>query len=209
MKRIFIFLLILIFVSAGYCQKAEKYFKKGMDRQQKQKYQKAIDFYTKAIAVNPDYAEAYCNRGKSKGELHDYYAEFIDCSIAINIKPDYAEAYVYRGIAKIILYENSGSVGLVRPIEVNTKSGQKPSDTLVNTGKGTVHLTKANNFSLTSAIGDFDQSIKINPAYGEAYYYRGIAKIKADQKKSGCLDFQKAKESGYDKAGEAMESYCK
>ena len=58
------------------------------------------------------------------------------------------------------------------------------------------------------AIQDFNKAIELNPDLAEAYYNRGIAKIKSGQKDDGCLDFSKAGELGSAKAYEAIKEVC-
>ena len=59
------------------------------------------------------------------------------------------------------------------------------------------------------AIDDFAKAIEINPKYAEAYYFRGSVKIILKQKESGCIDFEKAGELGFEDAQEAIKKYCK
>ena len=42
---------------------AEKYFNSGIEKSKKDEYELAIEDYTKAIELKPDYAEAYYYRG--------------------------------------------------------------------------------------------------------------------------------------------------
>ena len=59
------------------------------------------------------------------------------------------------------------------------------------------------------AIAEYSKAIEIDPKYAEAYNNRGLAKMKLDQKDSGCLDLKKARELGYEDAYEAIKKYCK
>jgi tetratricopeptide (TPR) repeat protein len=62
-------------------------------------YEKAVDWYQKALLVNPSYAEAYLGLGAAygfEGRLDDKIAA---CKQAIKLKPDYADAYFTLGSA--------------------------------------------------------------------------------------------------------------
>jgi len=72
MKKL-IFVLIIV-LSVGICYaiktltaKHKDYLNSGIAHVNLGKYQKAIDDYTKAIELNPKYAEAYNNRGVAYG----------------------------------------------------------------------------------------------------------------------------------------------
>ena len=102
MKKLLLVLLALPFI--GFGQTAEDYFNKAYDYAENEQYQLAIDNYTSALRINPDYAEAYYNRGSAYNDLGNYTAAIADYTSALRIDPDYADAYANRGIAK----ENAG-----------------------------------------------------------------------------------------------------
>ena len=74
------------------------YYKKG-------ELDKAIANYTKAIELQPDYAEAYYNRGLAYRNKATFDKAIADYDKAIALKPDFAEAYNNRGSA----YANKGA----------------------------------------------------------------------------------------------------
>ena len=72
--------------------------------------QGAIADYDRAIALNPNYAEAYNNRGITKSNLGDKQAAITDFNLALKINPDYAEAYGNRGIIKSNLGDKQAGI---------------------------------------------------------------------------------------------------
>ena len=56
--------------------------------------------FDRAIAINPNFAEAYYHRGTAKGNKGDYDGAIADFDRAIAINPNDAEAYVNRGAIK-------------------------------------------------------------------------------------------------------------
>ena len=98
MKKLLLVLLALPLL--GFGQTAEEYFNKAEDYVENEQYQLAIDNYTSAIKINPDYAKAYNNRGSAYANLENYKAAIADYTSAIRINPDFASAYKNRGLAK-------------------------------------------------------------------------------------------------------------
>lgn len=76
-----------------------EWFEKGNKLYINQEYDKAIEAYTKAIALNPNYAKAYNNRGLVYDKKGQYDRAIEDFNRAIALNPNYAEAYNNRGIA--------------------------------------------------------------------------------------------------------------
>ena len=88
----------------------EDYFTRGNSKIEKKDYQGAITDYTKAIELDPDYADAYINRGVVKDDLKDYYGAITDYTKAISLDPDYASAYNNRGVSKKNLKDYYGAI---------------------------------------------------------------------------------------------------
>ena len=112
-------------------------FYKGFGCQAREDYEKAIEHYTKAIELRPDFPEAYNNRGIAYCATDDYERAIADYTQAIQIKPDYASAYHNRGIT----YAKKGDYELA--IEDYNKAIQlKPelTEAYSNRGKAWLHL---------------------------------------------------------------------
>ena len=61
----------------------------------------AMNDYTKAIEIKPDFAQAYYNRGILKAEtLRDYESALMDLNRAIEIDSEYYDAFVNRGVIR-------------------------------------------------------------------------------------------------------------
>lgn len=61
------------------------------------KYIKAIEDYSEALKLNPNYAEAYNNRGYIYDDLQEPENAFKDYNQAIKLNSKYAEAFLNRG----------------------------------------------------------------------------------------------------------------
>jgi tetratricopeptide (TPR) repeat protein len=70
------------------------------------KHHEAVDDYSQAIKLDPEYAKAYADRGISFSKLGDKQKAMADYNAAIRIAPDYPNAYCNRGA----YYANSGDM---------------------------------------------------------------------------------------------------
>ena len=87
----------------------DKLHNSGAVKHKEGDYQGAIDDYTKAIELDPQYADAYNNRGTSKGRLKDYQGAIADLTKTIEINPQYVDAYLNRGVARELVNDLEGA----------------------------------------------------------------------------------------------------
>lgn len=73
-------------------------------------YDAAIANYDRAIALEPDDADAYHNRGIAKDAQGDYAAAIADFDRAIALEPDDADVYHNRGVAKAEQGDYAGAI---------------------------------------------------------------------------------------------------
>lgn len=63
-------------------------------------YQGAVEDYTQAIELNPQFVEAYLKRAATRYKLGDDRGTLKDCTQALQINPNLALAYYYQGRAR-------------------------------------------------------------------------------------------------------------
>lgn len=71
---------------------------RGLNELQQGNWTAAIAEFDRALALDPDYAEAYLQRGYARRQLGDSEAAFQDFSEAIARNPTDPNAYFYRGL---------------------------------------------------------------------------------------------------------------
>jgi superkiller protein 3 len=111
-------------------KQAEKYFQQGYAYNNKGDYDKAIEYYNKAIELNPDYAVAYYNLGNvynnkgDYGKAIEYYNKAIEYyNKAIELNPDSVDAYNNLGIAYNIKSDDDKAIEYYnKAIELNPGS---------------------------------------------------------------------------------------
>ena len=209
-----LFLILALFANIGcYSQTAVDYYNRGLAKDSldsPEAYRGAIADYTKAIELDPKFAEAYYFRGIAKGAIQDAIGAIDDYTKAIEINPKYVKAYNYRGNQKMDQKDYIGAIDdYTKAIEIDPKdiSSLYYRGVLKNFFK-----------DYRGAIADFTKIIELNSKDAEAYYNRGLdarayysrglSKVNLGRKDSGCLDFSKAGELGEVEAYESIKEYC-
>ena len=77
--------------------------RKGLVLQELGRPNDAITSYTRAISIEPEFAEAYNNRGNSFKQVANREAAILDYTKALVLKPDYPDAVYNRGVLNLML----------------------------------------------------------------------------------------------------------
>ena len=200
----------------------KEYFEKGKLYYSQSNYPKAINQYSKAIKLNPTFADAYHNRGVSKANLKQY----------VDAVSDYLKAEE-NGYKASILYSNLGfayyrmkqidkaSINFEKALNIDSTNatayrwrGEIKYD--INDDDGAVadyslaikyNPTASNYFArglgyyylrdYKSAINDMNKAIELNPKASQYYYDRGDAKEKINDISGACNDWNIAYSKGY------------
>jgi tetratricopeptide (TPR) repeat protein len=84
-----------------------------------QQVDKGLALISKAIAMNPDFAEAYHLRAREYINIKEFQKAAGDCSRLIALRPDAAEGYMLRGFAYLSLHEpDKAVIDLSKAIEI-------------------------------------------------------------------------------------------
>ena len=147
-------------------------------------YQQAIEHFTNALQLMPEFAEAYIDLGFayfSKGELDiaiDNYNK------AIELDSQLARAYNHRGNAYQERNETDRAIkDHNRAIELD------PNDAIFYNNRGIAYGGKG---EVELAIKDFDKAIDLKPDYDLAYNNRGAVYRKDDEYDKAIDDCDKA-----------------
>lgn len=82
----------------------------GNDQMKVENFSAAVEFYSKAIQLNPHNAVYFCNRAAAYSKLGNYAGAVQDCEQAIGIDPNYSKAYGRMGLALASLNKYSEAV---------------------------------------------------------------------------------------------------
>lgn len=182
-------------------------------------YKEAINYFTKAIDIDPNYAMAYDSRGRVYESMEDYPKAISDYSKVIDLEPNNAKAYIER--AK--LYETKILFSDIELDHPNTISDCKnaisdytiaielnPKDSKIYNLRGRLYEKIMKDYS--KAIMDFTKAIELDPTYALAYENRGLVYFKIIDYDKAIFDFSKElelkpnSESAYSNRGSVYES---
>jgi len=166
MKKLLLFSSLAILLVNGYGQTAEEFVQRGRLKSYDGLREAAIEEFSKAIAVDPQYAPAYFYRGIEEKLIHDYTASITDLTKAITLQPNDEQAYLFRGITLIALekYEEAEK-DFSRSLQINPTADAYRF-------RANVRNSLSNPFG---AMEDCDSALAFKPNYMEAYCARGEA----------------------------------
>jgi len=172
-------------INNTYSQKpsAESFYNNGNTQMSNDKLDLALNSFTDAIQLNPQYANAYLNRGIAKYTSGDFAGAIEDFTTAINLNPESIDAYYDRGLAYYELGEYNKSIrDFNRALIIDSKFSY------AYVGLGNVKLDFKN---YREAIEDFSKAINLNSTYIYALYNRGRARYYLEDYIEANQDFEK------------------
>ena len=148
---------------------AELYNDSGNLKRENKDFKGAIEDFTKAISINPKYANAFYNRALTKSGLENHKEAIEDLNKAILINPEDSDFYVFRGDVKGDLEDHKGAIeDYSKAIKLNPKNAEAYN----RRGNAKYSLKK-----YKEAIEDYSQCIALNSKHADAFEYRGYSKV--------------------------------
>jgi tetratricopeptide (TPR) repeat protein len=133
----------------------------------------AIQNFSKAIQLNPQYALAYLNRATAYKQVQEFQKSLVDYNQVISLNPKFSVAYYNRALLKQTkLNDMQGALAdYNQAISINPKLLQAYYNRAI------LKADKLND--MQGALADYNQAISINPKLLQAYYNRAL--LKADK----------------------------
>ena len=174
---------------------------RGLVYREERDYNRAIESFTKAIELNPDFAKAYTNRAVTYQCKGLFDRAIADHTKAIELKSDLAEVYNNRGAA----YGEQGDCD--RAIADHTKAIElNPNHPEVYNNRGVAYYKKSD---YNRAIEDYTQAIQLKPSFvDKVYCNRAKARLHLQEWKSAKLDLTVAVAMGIDIIHEFNNEYA-
>jgi Tfp pilus assembly protein PilF len=160
------------------------YYNLGMSYDKMGQYNKALEQYDKAIALNPASYETYSIRGYVLFEMGQFDKALEDYDRAIALNPSYFEAYNNRGIA----FDEMGQyINAMKDFEKAIALNPSHFEAYYNFG-----TTYGKTSQFDKAVEAFNRAIALNPNYAYAYGGRGLAYSHLGQYESALNDLHRA-----------------
>ncbi len=189
-RMIFVIIILLnLFIHPASSQTAVEWNNKGFALDESGEYNKAIEAYNKAIAIDPNYKIAWNNKGVAFVHLGEYKKAIEAFDRSIIIDPNDKEVWFIKGSAFAALGEYE------KTIEASDRAlAIDPDYKEAWYGKGIAFIYLGEYEKATEA---FDKALAIDPNYKEAWEGKGLVFYELG-------DYNKATEA-YDKALDMSE----
>jgi len=186
---------------------AKGFAQQGVDALQRRDFQKAVEAFTEALRLDPNYAVAYYNRCAARYQLDDTQRALEDCTQAFRLNPHYAEAYYLRGLMRSEkLGDNKGAVS-----DFDQAVQRKPDYAAAYLKRGNARYRLGDQ---QGGLADYSRAISLVPDDADAYFNRGVIRAKMGEKDAALQDLQDAAKhyqaqgdtAGYQRATHAIQT---
>jgi Flp pilus assembly protein TadD len=171
--------------------------------------------YDRAIALNPDHAQAFVNRGATLHALKRSDEALTSFERALALEPDHVEALTNRGVAlhELARYQEAladhDRALAVRPRDAavlnnrgvtlhklgrldealasyDTALAARPDDAGALVNRG---VTLHDLMRFDAALASYDQAIALRPDDADAYFFRGLSRLVTGDFARGWIDY--------------------
>ncbi len=222
-------------VLSDFPKSAIAYDLKGTILKKQGKFEDAVDAFSDAVVVEPDFAIAWYNLGRIERGLNNFEKAKTYLDRAIDLQSDLTKAYFERALLFKQIGEKEKALndyntiiklkgdtymeaflnrGLTKKMlgdyggalaDLNQAIEQFPNNAELHKNRGNLQLL----FGLPrKAIDDYTKAIALDENYAEAYYNRALAFFLIYDKISGCMDLDKSIDLGYEIATKARTYFC-
>jgi TonB family protein len=183
--------------------KAAKLNNLGFEAIEAAKYDKAITYFNKAIAIDSTLSVSFHNRAFAYSKQENHKEALKSYQLASKLEPKNSEFYYYiANCFQKLETPDSAITYYTLAIEAD-KTGHNAKSSYFN--RGNIYLKKE---KYEAAIEDYSKVILYDRAHYGAYNNRAIAYYKMDNKENACKDWEHAYKNGLFTAGHYLEKNC-
>ena len=160
---------------------AQQWFERGFDATE---VDEKLRFYSEAIRLKPDYADALINRGNARRDKGDTDDAIQDYNEAIRLKPDFAEAFNNRGVAR---HTEGGFDDALQDFNEAIRLDPDYAEAFYNRG-----IARRAKGDTKGAVQDYSEAIQLKPDFSNAFYNRGNARSDKGDAEGALQDYGEA-----------------
>jgi tetratricopeptide (TPR) repeat protein len=160
---------------------AQQWFERGFNAVD---LDEKLRFYSNAIRIKPDYADAYVNRGVVRYDKADLGSAIEDYNHALRISPNDTDALNNRGNARTGKGDLEGAIE-----DYNQAIRLRPNDATAFNNRGYARQLKGD---LEDALQDVNEALRLEPAFAEALDSRGVVRWALGDLEGALQDFGEA-----------------
>lgn len=146
--------------------------------------EKVVEFFSRAIALDPDFAGAFNGRGNAYADLRQYVNAIKDYNEALRLDANFAIAYNNRGIT---FNDQKKYKRAIEDFDQALRLNPKYAAAYSNRAEGYLRLNL-----YEQAFADLEQALQIDPNYSPALVVRGYAYHLIKQKEKALEDLERA-----------------
>jgi tetratricopeptide (TPR) repeat protein len=178
-------------------EKSLGYFIKGMSQAQIKQYSSSINYYSKAITLDPTNIFYYLNRSVTQSEMIDFISNIENSIPRLGLNDNIVSS---RNVVNQRVFDYKDALDDLDKIE-----SLNPNFAYQYYNRGNL-LCMSN--KMPEAIEAYTKAIKQYPYFAEAYFNRGIVSIYLRDTEKGCIDISKSGEMGINDAYSIIKRYC-
>jgi tetratricopeptide (TPR) repeat protein len=171
---------------AGTPRPAVDALNRGRELVKQEQFAEAIQAFTKAADIRPNWAPGYVNRGGAYQHLEQYDAAIRDFSRAIRLNPKLFNAYLGR--AQCYVHQKQDDPAFD---DFNQALALKPDAHLALAGRAGIYLRRK---AYHKALADYNEAIRLSPDLASAYRGRASARRALGDGPGAQADEEKYKE---------------
>lgn len=164
--------------------KAESHFEAGFAHYETGNFVEAIESFSRAILLNPNFAEAFYRRGHAHRLQGNRRRAIEDWQQAVYLSPDDRRSSLFY--SNIHRMEGDFAKALAT---ADQAIQDNPDDPEVYKNRGDIHASQGD---AESALEDYAQALRLNPEYALAYNNRGYVHAEQGNHAAAIADYTEA-----------------
>jgi|GEM_PF-634312 len=201
MKSLYFFFFCYCLPAITFAQTSQELFKQGQEAQTQKEYQKALEYFEQAAALDKTNPEIHAQISWTFIKLERYNKAIGAIKTAKKLNKKEAKYFYYHAVAL-------DSMGRDREVLDITNKAMK-----INSDIAGLYILRANIYmrkkEYNTTIANLNKALELEPENAQAYLKRGYAKYRVVDSTGACADWRSALKLGEKDAQKFIDDYCK